>query len=399
MEKLQIAYIANYLGPEFSAKYCQNRNYSLSGTFKSTAIIRALLFAGHEVTVYSPGITACNKVIPTFDESIDYPEGQFKAIYPTIVSFRKCSTINSFLLFKKIKQELKQKSYDTVIYYNISIDAALCMPLFTGAHKILEYEDNIFNKALRGSVNRFVFFKKRLYDFVIRRTDDAIVVAKGMLNNGEVRKKVLIPGAINEDVINNITSELKTIDRLKPVRLVLAGGTHYSKGPDLLLKSLNYIKHSCELHFYGNGNFDPEVANLMKSIPSHHKAFFKGYVEHNILMKILTNEADILLNSTRNMGVAPNSEGFPFKMMEYAATGRPIVSSAIGKLDDDFNRHITYYEDESPEKIAAAISFVIENYETCALLARDLQARVIDEFSIKGISLKLNEFLTNLSET
>lgn len=392
---MKIAYIANFIGPEFVEKYC-HKSYAASATLKSTAIARALLRAGYEVTIYSPGITVCNRLIPAFTESIDFPEGKLNVVYPLVVSYRKCSIVNTLTLGGRINQELKNKSYDAVLYYNISLDAALCMLLFKKSQKILEYEDNIFNKALKGNINRFELFKKLLYDFVIKHTDAAIVVAKGMLNNGEVKTKVLIPGAINEDVSNNVNVELKTFDPNRAARLVLAGSTHYSKGPDLLLRALEFVTHPCELYFYGNANLDPDTVPLLKNVSARHKVVFGGYVNHDRLIGILTNNSDILLNSTRNMGVAPNSEGFPFKMMEYAATGKPIVSSPIGRLDDDFNRHITYYDREAPEEIAAAINYVIDNYDICAALARKLQARVLKEFSIEGISLKLTDFMNKL---
>lgn len=393
---MKIAYIANFLGPEFVEKYCHGKGYSVSATLKSTAIARALLLAGCEVTIYSPGITVCNRMIHPFTESIDFPEGKLKVVYPFVVSYRKCSIINSVSLWRRIKQVLKSTSYDAVLYYNISIDAALCMSLFKNSYKILEYEDNIFNKALKGNKNRFEFFKKWLFNFVIKRTNAAIIVGKGMLNNGEIKTKVLIPGAINEEVSNNINTKLKTLDRNQAVKLVLTGGVHYSKGADLLLRALEFVTPPCELYFYGSGRLAPDSEVLLQKVPPRHKVIMGGYVKHNRLIEILTSESDILLNSTRNMGVAPNSEGFPFKMMEYAATGRPIVSSSIGRLDDDFNRRVTFYDDEDPEKIAAAISYVIDNYETCATLAQELQCRVLKEFSIAGISLKLTEFIHKL---
>ena len=393
---MKIAYIASFIGPEFADKYCHEKNYSVSATLKSTALIRALLLAGHEVTVFSPGMTVCRSLIPAFSESIEFPEGKIKVIYPFIVSYRKCALINSLSLRRHMKKIIKNNSYDALLYYNITPDAALCLSLFKKVPKILEYEDNIFNKALRGNVNRFESFKKRLYAFVIKRTDAAIIVGKEMLNKGEVKTKVLIPGAVNEEVTNNINTELKSFDSSKPVKLVLAGSLHYSHGSDLLLKALEFIKQPCELYFYGSGHIDSETEALMKNVPERHKFILGGHVKHDKLIGILTNDSDILLNSTRSMGVPPNSEGFPFKMMEYASTGRPIVSSAIGRLDDDYNSKITFYDGEDPEKIAAAISYVIDNYDTCALQARQLQTRVLDEFSIKGISVKLADFIKQL---
>ena len=390
---MKIAYIANYIGPEFSRKYCQGKKFSVSATLKSTALVRALLSARHEVTIFSPGITVCNSLILAFSEEISFPEGTLKVVYPHIVSYRKCGIINALLLRRHIRKTLRKESFDALMYYNITVDAALCLSSFKNVPRILEYEDNIFNKALRGNINRFEAFKKRLFSFIISRTDAAIIVGKNMLNKGEVKHKALIPGAVNDEVVNNITLDLKSFDREKSARLVLAGSHHYSHGSDLILKAMEFVVHPCELHFYGNGNIDSESKALLDKIPERHKVIFGGFLEHAELIKILSDDCDILINATRSMGVEPNSEGFPFKMMEYASTGRPIVSSEIGRLDDDFNSCITFYDGEVPEKIAAAIDKVIDNYADCAKAAQKLQSRVLKEFSIEGIAEKLNSFL------
>ena len=92
------------------------------------------------------------------------------------------------------------------------------------------------------------------------------------------------------------------------------------------------------------------------------------------------------------MGVGAQAAGFPFKMMEYASTGRPIVSSEIGKLDEDYNCHITYYDGENPEVIAATIEDVIAHYDEKVLSALVLPKRVLNEYTIEGTGKKLDAF-------
>ena len=115
-------------------------------------------------------------------------------------------------------------------------------------------------------------------------------------------------------------------------------------------------------------------------------------MEHAELVKTLDRDADILINTTRSMGVGAQAAGFPFKMMEYASTGRPIVSSEIGKLNEDYNSHITYYDGENPEVIAATIEDVIAHYDEKVLLALELQKRVLNEYTIEGTGKKLDAF-------
>ena len=84
-------------------------------------------------------------------------------------------------------------------------------------------------------------------------------------------------------------------------------------------------------------------------------------------------------------------------MMEYASTGRPIVSSDIGKLDEDYNSYITYYDGESPETIAAAIEEVIANYDSKVQSALQLQKRVLAEYTIEGTGKKLDTFFKDIA--
>jgi glycosyltransferase involved in cell wall biosynthesis len=395
---LKILYISNYLGPEFVNSYCRSKSYSISGTLKSTAIARSLLRSGHEVTICSPGVTVCNKIIKSHTEKVSFPEGELTVEYPIILSFRKCSFLNSLFLTTLIRKRALHKASHVLVYYNISLDAALNLPLFGNKIRILDYEDNIFNKALKANSNRYESVKEVLFKYVIKRTDAAILTGLGMLSKNEVGSKVFIPGAIDEDVLTNISFSQKSLDRGKPIKLLLAGGLHYSKGPDLVIKALSYIQYPCILAFYGSGVLDKDALELISTVPSYHKVIQNGFVQHDELIRIMSNDAHILLNTTRDMGVSQGSAGYPFKMMEYAASGCPIVSSRIGRYDEDFNRLVTFYENEDPEEIGKAIKYVIENYQDCARKSLLLQSRVISEFSIDGISQKLNLFFGEINK-
>ena len=390
---MKIAYLTSYLGKEFLDKYCEGKLFALSGPLKSQGIARALMSAGHEVVIYSPGITTCGCSIPAFTEREEYPEGILTIKYCDILSKHHCAPINEWRISRVIKKDLKREHYDAFVYYNITLGAALSIGLFNDSIKVIEYEDNIFNKALKGDKNSFVRYKTRLFRYLMRRTDGVMAVCLGLQLKDILRHSVLTPGIINEEVQNNISFRCNSLRDNKPVHIVLTGGIHYSKGGDLLVRSMNYIKTPCIVSVYGNCNLDETLKDLVSKVPTRHQFKFNGYMPHGELIKTLDREADILINTTRSMGVGAQSAGFPFKMMEYASTGRPIVSSEIGKLDDEYNRHITYYEGETPESIANAIENVIAHYDEKVNLAMELQKMVLEEYTITGTGKKLNAFL------
>lgn len=388
---MKIAYFTAYLGKEFMARYCEGKRFALSGPLKSLGLARAMMAAGNDVTIYSPGVTTCNDVIPAFAESETFPEGTLHIKYCNIISKHRCDPINQIRMARYLRRENKTEHFDVIVYYNITLGASLLVKSMKGCIKVLEYEDNIFNKALAGDKNDFEWFKRKMYNRIISHTDGIMAVCNGLMLP-EISHRVLTPGIVNEEVINNVSERVNKLKSGKAVNIILTGGIHYSKGGDLLVKAMSYIKTPCVVSVYGNCDLNDNMKQLIAHVPECHKFEFKGYMKHEELIKTLDRDVDILINTTRSMHVGAQAAGFPFKMMEYASTGRPIVSSEIGKLDKDYNSHITYYEGEYPEAIAAAIEEVIANYDNKVQQALQLQQRALKEYTIEGTGKKLTQF-------
>lgn len=391
---MRIAYLSAYIGNEFSEKYCQGKKFALSGPFKTRGIARALMSVGHEVTIFSPGLTVASQVIKPFTEVEEYPEGKLIIKYGKCISYRRCSPINEWLSSRLLRKE--SKNYDVFLYYNITLGAALSIDAFKNKIKVIEYEDNIFNKALIGDKNSMEGYKTRLYNYLMARTQGVMAVCLGLQLKDTLKYSVLTPGIVNEEVIDNVSTRVNKLEEGKPIHIILTGGIHYSKGGDLLVKAMTFIKTPCIVSVYGNCNLDDNLKKLIADVPVKHQFHFNGYMEHAELIKTLDRDADILINTTRSMGVGAQAAGFPFKMMEYASTGRPIVSSEIGKLDEEYNRHITYYDSEEPEAIAVAVEEVIARYDEKVQLALELQKKVLNEYTIEGTGNKLDVFLNSI---
>lgn len=393
---MRIAYLSAYIGKVYTEKYCQGKQFALSGPFKTRGLARAMMSVGHDVTIFSPGLTVANQIIKPFTEIEEYPEGSLTIKYGRCFSIRRCSPFNEWTISRLLRKEAK--NYDVFLYYNITLGAALSIGAFKKKIKVIEYEDNIFNKALVGDKNSMEGYKRTLYNYLMKRTDGVMAVCLGLQLKDTLKYSVLTPGIVNEDVINNVSTRVNKLEKDKPVHIILTGGIHYSKGGDLLVKAMQYIQTPCVVSVYGNCNLDNNLKRLIAEVPEKHQFHFNGYMEHAELIKTLDRDADILINTTRSMGVGAQAAGFPFKMMEYASTGRPIVSSEIGKLDEEYNRHITYYDGENPKIIAASIEDVIAHYNERVLLALELQKKVLSEYTVEGTGKKLDCFLHGITK-
>lgn len=70
---MRIAYYTSYLGKEFIERYGKGKKFALSGPLKSLGIARCMMANGHQVEIFSPGVTTCDAEIPAFAETEVYP--------------------------------------------------------------------------------------------------------------------------------------------------------------------------------------------------------------------------------------------------------------------------------------------------------------------------------------
>lgn len=400
---MNIAYFSYYIGPSFAQK-CGIDYKPVSGTLKTQGMARSMLCAGHKVTIFSPGSNLGNKTIPSFEETIVFPEGQLKVVYPKVYSYPRCTPINDINLWFLIAKRRRREKYDIFVYYNITdntyLGSYIYLSLFKKSIRILDYEDNIFMRSLEGDKTKREWLKNLIYNYTKKRTDGVFAVCKGIYDDFPAKYKMLTPGVINEEVVNNVVKgQSHKLRQGEPVRVFLAGGGEYYKGTNVLVKAFQYVKCPCRLEFFTKKDYFYSVAaNEIKDIKQIHEVVIHDYIPHKELIKTLVEQSDILANTTRSFGLPPQYAGFPSKMMEYAAIGRPIVSSEIGKLDDEYNQYITYYEGDDPVSLAKCIEEIIENYDAKMKQAQDLQKLALTQYTIEGTAKKMERFFNNIKK-
>ena len=226
----------------------------------------------------------------------------------------------------------------------------------------------------------------------------AIVVAKNMICKKEIENQFHFPGFISSTFLdlNKKNQNFLNNDNLIPFRIYIAGGAHYSKGFDVLLDALNFLPHiRIEVHLYSNTILDKKNLIKIENLENNKKIFVHEFVDQETLAKLFIEKANVLINTTRNMKMPKYTAGFPFKMLEYASTGIPIISSEIGKLEDKFDENICFYDKDCPINLSKSIEEVFNNYDSYQRKANKLRSYVNKSYTIEEISKRIDSFLKN----
>lgn len=150
--------------------------------------------------------------------------------------------------------------------------------------------------------------------------------------------------------------------RNSPIRIIYAGSYAVKDGVGLLIDAfLELIKTQpdCRLFLMGKGRNRVEFE---KKYEGHSHIEFVGYLDHDEFYQTL-READILCVPRTNSAFA--NTGFPFKLGEYLATGKPVVVSDTGDVGEYLQDrvHAMVVPPSDSKAIQKALTFLVENPE------------------------------------
>ncbi len=167
--------------------------------------------------------------------------------------------------------------------------------------------------------------------------------------------KELVPGFVS----NELPSGPGTPD--KEVRFMYGGGLDHAHGVDLLLESLNHLpEQGWHLLIAGQGPLAEQVIRLTQD------PRWRGRVEHQYppppeVFNRWLAEAHVGLNCQRTSDPL-SSATFPSKVFTYLSAGLPVISSKAGGMEQVCGNACFYYDEETPQALAAAMKAVIENF-------------------------------------
>lgn len=226
-------------------------------------------------------------------------------------------------------------------------------------HPLRRYQDSF---CLRIQGRAKVYVETKLYDgfFCISNYLIDFYKSRGVSN----KKLFLVPSTVDTERF-----QIPIVSQF-PFEYILYSGSLTVKkdGVDILIKSFAKIcgKYSeINLVLIGKGdNLDDEIIieNLVRKLKIEHRVYFTGQIPRSEIPKYLSNAKILALARPQSL---VSDAGFPSKLTEYLATGKPVVVTKVGEISlylrDNENAFLT--NPDSIDEFADKLDFVLSNYK------------------------------------
>lgn len=264
--------------------------------------------------------------------------------------------------------------------------------LESSEHPLQYIESSTFFNRLRAKLE--LQLALRLSDGVLCISRYLVEFYKNMGINPA--KLFIVPSTVDNNRFKNVE-----ISPRSDQYIAYCGDLSIAKdGVDILVKSFAAIEHKHpELFLVLIGkayypNDEAIIMGLVKEFQIEHKVIFLGQISRNDIPKYL-NGAKILALSRPDSMIA--DAGFPSKLTEYLASGKPVVVTKVGEIDNYLADGGTAFlaEPDNVESFAGKLDYILENYPDSLAVAqrgKELSETVFNyNFQAKRVIDFLNE--------
>jgi glycosyltransferase involved in cell wall biosynthesis len=180
---------------------------------------------------------------------------------------------------------------------------------------------------------------------------------------------------------------LKATDRV----FLYMGSFFYFSGLPEVIASMTTAPADVKLVLVGGGEQDSELREQVKKLGLDESILFAGFVSFDALPSYL-KLADVAINAMQRSLVS--NTAFPNKVIQYLASGVPVVSTRLKGLETTFEDSPALVFVDSPEEVMSAAVRVIESDNPSRLEAEALtlvQTKFDLEHNVRAFESRLRE--------
>lgn len=315
-----------------------------------------------------------------------------KALIPDSLFDNKLNMVSNIIKIPKIiNYAINNFGEPDVVYtynaYAFEMKAAKYLSNRCGSFVVLEFDDWHFARGINAkAIVDWYYWRRALscinYSFSVNQFIEDV-------NEKYNIKSSLLPGTVNEEIIKLRSDKPPFISEKKYINCGYFGGLTKDKGADFLIKMIKMsLNKKLDIRWFvtGMGPYQEELKLLSKN--NSKMVTYFGVVSDIELAEIM-GKTDVLLNPHIKMdGV------FPFKLIEYVASGRLILSSDMSfpnKLK--WIKDSILIEDLELDKWLETILQSSKNYNSNRQKLNSVSEKVSEKFSKLSIRDEIEKLL------
>jgi glycosyltransferase involved in cell wall biosynthesis len=183
----------------------------------------------------------------------------------------------------------------------------------------------------------------------------ADAIAKDFLNG---KPHLRLEGGVRKEVLERIDRKPPATveDSKKQFVIVAAGHLNEANGLPVLLDAFSLLPGDrFRLRIAGGG---PLEAQVRAAAASDHRIEFFGLLSFEQVLEMYAS-ANVLVN-VRMTKTQNTRYFFPSKMMEYLASGVPVISTSTGHVEEEFGSFTYLLKEETPKGLSDLIRYVAD---------------------------------------
>jgi glycosyltransferase involved in cell wall biosynthesis len=235
-----------------------------------------------------------------------------------------------------------------------------------------------------------------IYRFIPYFADGIIVVSrylKHMIENDFNNRVPVFLMSVSYDPINFSNANFDY-----PFPSIFYGGSYGSNYDfESLFKAFNLaVEKFPKLTLYLSGKLDRRTVEMIKAnISKKENIVILGYLNEEDYFKVICGMN--ILCMPRNNSIQANA-GFPFKLAEYLATGRPVITSKVSDVADYVTENDAFiYEPGDYLKIEFFIRQILSRYEESLVIGNNGKEKAEFFFNSRKLASDFHSFILSLN--
>ena len=171
-----------------------------------------------------------------------------------------------------------------------------------------------------------------------------------------------------------------------------AGGLHQMYGLKDLVDAVHESSIPYSLHLYGNGDTIEYIQEISKIDA---RIQYKGVVSHDELLEI-EQRAKLLVNPRPVHGKLDTRFNFPSKLMEFMQSGRPVITTRLLGIPEDYEQRMYFFEGDTKEELKKGLERVLSiDEKELAAFGNDAKKYINDNKNNVARSRQMFEMLNS----